>query len=63
MDESLSERVMGQIAYDAYSYSTGGRSVNTGLPLPPWDRLSEDQKQVWVVAAPDVLKALRVGIN
>lgn len=45
----------GQIAYEAYSAHTDGRSLVSGDELPAWDEVGEDVQQAWVTAAWAVL--------
>lgn len=37
--------------YDAYSASTGGKSLITGDPLPVFDVLKDEIKDAWYAAA------------
>lgn len=47
----------GEIAYSAYYARADGKSLATGKRLPKWDKLSEDIRVCWGVAALEVLKA------
>jgi hypothetical protein len=42
---------IGQLAYDAYCESTGGKSLVSGEPLPPWNSLNGKIKKAWDAAA------------
>jgi len=37
----------GQLAYEAYRSSSGGKSLVSGAELPPWDDLPEDIRDAW----------------
>ena len=45
----------GQTAYEAYYAASDGRSLVTGVELPPWHELSEEIQQAWIAAASAVL--------
>lgn len=44
-------RPLGQVAYEAYCRSTGGCSLVSGAPLPPWGELRAEIQQAWQAAA------------
>lgn len=49
----MSEKTLGQVAFEAYNESKGGLTYD-GKPIPPWDELSGDRAAVhsaWEVAA------------
>jgi hypothetical protein len=45
---------IGQIAYEAYAKSTGGKTYD-GRDMPAWDKLSERIQQAWHDAANAVM--------
>ena len=47
----------GQIAYEGYFDSCGGKSLISGAPLPPWDAQSSEIKIAWGRAALEVINA------
>lgn len=51
-----------QIAYEAYSENAGGKSLATGQPLPPWEKLSPEIQAAWEAAATAVVKAVGYDI-
>lgn len=53
------ERItLAQIAYEAYSVSTGGKDYR-GLPLTSWDDLREPIRAAWAAAATAVVNTHR----
>ena len=40
-----------RIAYNAYSWETGGKSLATGDSLPSWDDLPRLMQEAWHTAA------------
>lgn len=44
-------KTLGQIAYEAYIESTGGKSLITGDTLPPYEQLNTDVQKAWEYAA------------
>ncbi len=50
---------LGQIAYEGYFRSCGGKSLVSGQPLPAWEAQAEDIKNAWEEAAVDVANILR----
>ena len=42
---------LGQVAYEAYSANTGGRSLATGDDLPVWDELQDVYHTAWIAVA------------
>ena len=51
----------GQIAYEGYCGETGGKSLISGSPLPPFERLAEPIQDAWEAAARALLAAERQG--
>lgn len=47
----------GEIAYNAYCASTGGRSLISGDVLPGWGKLGPDIQKAWERAASAVCSA------
>jgi hypothetical protein len=47
----------GQVAYEAYSVKTGGKSLVSGDRLPSWDDLPEQVQVAWEAAAQAVIDA------
>lgn len=45
----------GQIAYEAYTAHSEGRSLVSGAPLPEWSGLAEDIRAAWNAAGFAVL--------
>lgn len=54
MDKAQS---LGQIAYEGYFRSCGGKSLISGAPLPTWDLQATAIKEAWEAAASAVLEA------
>jgi len=52
----MSRLAWGQIAYEAYCASTGGKSAVLDVPLPPWDELSPRVCEAWMAAGEAVIK-------
>ena len=52
---------LGQVAYEAYCDSTGGRSAVTGASLPAWGDQSVPILQAWRAAALAVVAAAQSG--
>ena len=50
-------RSYGQIAYEGYFESCGGRSLISGAPLPAWESQSPEIQKAWAQAAGDVIYA------
>jgi len=46
---------LGQVAYEAYSAHTGGRSLASGDDLPVWGDLQDVYRTAWIAAARAVL--------
>lgn len=42
---------LGKTAYDAYCKQTGGKSLISGAPLPPFEGLNQSIKDAWAAAA------------
>ena len=42
---------LGQVAYEAYSANTGGKSLATGDDLPMWGNLQDVYHTAWIAAA------------
>ena len=60
----------GQIAYEAYCKSSGGKSLISGAELPPWVNLSLEIQRAWNAAADavnakswELTKSARKGFN
>jgi hypothetical protein len=49
------DNALGQVAYEAYSANTGGKSLATGDNLPAWADLGEAYKTAWIAAAREVV--------
>jgi hypothetical protein len=49
---------LGQIAYEGYCKSSGGKSLVSGADLPPWENLSPEIQQAWQCAANAVADAV-----
>jgi hypothetical protein len=49
------DNALGQVAYEAYSANTGGKSLATGDNLPVWGDLGDAYKAAWVAAAREVV--------
>jgi hypothetical protein len=47
-----------QVAYEAYFENAGGKSLATGQPLPPWEKLSPEIRAAWEAAATAVVKSV-----
>ena len=43
-------RSLGEVAYEAYRKYADGKSLLTGLSIPPWSALSEEIKAGWEAA-------------
>jgi hypothetical protein len=46
---------LGQVAYEAYSANTGGKSLASGDDLPPWDALQDVYRTAWIATAREVI--------
>lgn len=46
---------LGQVAYEAYSTNTGGKSLATGDDLPVWGELDDVYQTAWIAAAREVI--------
>jgi hypothetical protein len=53
MQDALGQ--VGQVAYEAYSANTGGKSLATGDNLPAWGDLGDAYKTAWIAAAREVV--------
>ncbi len=51
-------RSYGQVAYEAYSEHSGGKSLISGAELPSWDLLSSEIRAAWEASAKAVERAL-----
>jgi len=51
MTMQAEDQRLGQVAYEAYSMNTGGKSLATGDDLPPWDQLADAYQTAWIAAA------------
>ena len=49
------DNALGQVAYEAYSANTGGKSLATGDNLPAWADLGDAYKTAWIAAAREVV--------
>jgi hypothetical protein len=49
------DNALGQVAYEAYSANTGGKSLATGDNLPAWGDLGDAYKTAWIAAAREVV--------
>jgi hypothetical protein len=56
-EDKLMVITLGQIAFEAYSKRTKGRTYN-GKSIPPWDELHADIQTAWMVAAQAVVNEL-----
>lgn len=51
-EETMTDRVsLGQVAYEAYTDFSGGKSLVTGEALPTWDDQTPERQEAWDVAA------------
>lgn len=50
-------KTLGQIAYEAYSGYSGGKSLVSGADLPVWDALASEIRSAWQVTANAVFEA------
>jgi hypothetical protein len=50
-------KTKGQVAYEGYFDSCGGKSLISGAPLPTWDSQAENIKEAWEDAASAVIQA------
>jgi hypothetical protein len=41
----MNDRLLGQVAYEAYRDRADGRSLATGEPLPAWDQLNAEIRE------------------
>jgi hypothetical protein len=46
---------LGNVAYNGYRKASGGKSLVTGAPIPPWDDMPEAIKDAWDMAAGEVI--------
>ena len=53
----MDEKTDGQVAYEAYSAFSAGRSLISGAPLPAWDAQAPGIEGAWEAAADAVLDA------
>lgn len=53
----------GQVAYEAYCQSTGGRSAITGEPLPAWADQKREIREAWRDAAAAVARLYRLDLK
>ena len=53
----MDEKTDGQVAYEAYSAFSAGRSPISGAPLPTWDAQASGIESAWEAAADAVLDA------
>ena len=53
----------GQIAYEAYSSHTDGKSLVSGAELPKWDELRKEIKEAWKTASKAVIKDIKSKIG
>ena len=49
---------LGQVAFEAYSANTGGKSLATGEDLPMWGDLQDVYQTAWIAVARAVLMDL-----
>jgi hypothetical protein len=49
------DNALGQVAYEAYSANTGGKSLASGDNLPAWGDLGDAYKTAWIAAAREVV--------
>ncbi len=49
-------KTFGQIAYEAYYKSSGGKSLVSGVPLPAWEAQSARIRLAWEAAAQAVIE-------
>lgn len=54
-------KTYGQIAYEAYCRSTGGKSLISGVALPEYTALKHDIRKAWEEAAGAVLTSVSGG--
>lgn len=52
----MSDKSMGQRAFEAYNEAKGGRTYD-GKPIPPWDAVGDDVRSAWERAAAVVVIA------
>lgn len=52
---------LGQIGYEAYIKSSGGKSLVSGATLPPWRDLSEAIRNAWESAAESIVGFQMMG--
>lgn len=53
--EDMAEKPAGQVAYEAYCETTGGKSLASGAILPAWNFLSPQMQFAWKQAAAAVV--------
>ena len=53
------EQEYGQVAYEAYAFTTGNKSLVSGAELPGWSKLDPRIQQAWNVAAASAIDAAR----
>lgn len=51
MTSSAVDDKLGKLAYDAYCTHSGGLSLVSGEPLPPWDGQTRPIQEAWISAA------------
>lgn len=49
--EAACNLAWGEIAYESYREAAGGKSLATGHPIPPWDKLPVEIQVAWEVSA------------
>lgn len=54
----MTEEELGQIAFEAYSDFTGGKTYN-GLPIPEWHDVGDTVQGAWIAAA----RAVRESVS
>lgn len=47
----MTDKGLGQIAYEAYCEVSGNKSLVSGCELPTWEELRNEIKVAWVAAA------------
>jgi len=50
---------LAKIAYESYRAHTGGISLASGGPIPPWEQLKAEIQEAWVASIRGVITHVR----
>lgn len=54
-EEDYVHPTYGQVAYNGYRKASGGKSLVSCAPIPPWGEMPEEIREAWEAAAGELV--------